>query len=563
MDEYLNAIDGVLEQHGEPSRPRNISNRPSAKNIYQQRKQYAQALSKPESNFHHRVEHLSTCDLGNGLKNVDDCLKHLWMLDAEGKVWGQELILQVQNGELLLTDLESRDSLETVSLENIESCNSVMGRHPYKSILTITVQNQRNTSVLLFQCDEQPANVLHKNLEKALTQWEENHPSKNNMRNKLQNFPVQNDVSEPGYLPQQRAAMESPILSHSSRDSPQDSPILQRRFEPKPISVRPPSHTQSHNSDQMAETERDIEVLNHTLADIEIFADKLNSDKKKKRGKSTIPEAEFTDCFQKIKYSFNLLAKVKDQMYEPSAVELIHMMMNFLPRILSKCPGKNTASDVLSPFLTQKALTLLSSCVTDKERQLWTSLGEGWLRTRADWPNGNMVPSYTPTFYDGWIAPDTVPRSQPEIQQNSLTPPTNRHFQPVHMKVLYDFEARNDRELSVKKGDSVKVLDQSRQWWMVENAQERTGFVPNNIMESTNNDQVSVHFSSLHPGSKPQEVTAWLQDKGFSRITVRCLGVLSGDQLLNLTREDIKGVCPEEGGRVFNQLTEIRASLGM
>lgn len=53
-------------------------------------------------------QHLLTCELENNLKYVEDCLKRLHLLKAEGKVWGQEMILQVQNGELVLTDLESR-----------------------------------------------------------------------------------------------------------------------------------------------------------------------------------------------------------------------------------------------------------------------------------------------------------------------------------------------------------------------------------------------------------------------------------------------------------------------
>ncbi|XP_063811105.1 epidermal growth factor receptor kinase substrate 8-like isoform X2 [Pseudophryne corroboree] len=256
------------------------------------------------------------------------------------------------------------------------------------------------------------------------------------------------------------------------------------------------------------------------------------------------------------------MGKLKDEMYQPSAVELVHMMLSLLPKILSKCPWKNTSSTVVSPFLTQKAILLLNSCVTDKERQLWESLGEAWLRTRDDWPNGKMVPPYTPLFSNGWIPQEIVPSSgQPEIERNSQTPSSNRQLSPLQMKVLYDFEARNDRELSVRKGENVKVLDQSRQWWMVESDQEQQGFIPNNILEISTNDQVSVDFSLLQPSSKPEEVTAWLRDKGFSRITVRCLGVLRGEQLLCLTREEIMAVCPEECGQVFSQLSEVRASL--
>ncbi|MEE6492164.1 hypothetical protein FKM82_016495 [Ascaphus truei] len=283
-------------------------------------------------------------------------------------------------------------------------------------------------------------------------------------------------------------------------------------------------------------------------------------------GKSVVPESEFIDCLQKIKYSFNILGKVKDDMQQPSAPDLIHILMTTVPTVLSQCPRKNVAPTVVSPLLTQKALTLLSSCVTEKERNLWQSLGDAWQRTRADWPNGKNVPPYIPEFSDGWIPskiPDEMPprEDQAQFPPEEQTPPINRRSQMLIMRVLHDFEARNSRELSVKKGDSVEVLDQSRQWWMVQNYRQERGFIPSNILESGEEAQVPVHSLSLQPSSRPEEVTAWLQEKDFSTITVRCLGVLRGSQLLGLSREELKAVCPEEGGRVYTQLNEVRAAL--
>ncbi|KAM4045031.1 epidermal growth factor receptor kinase substrate 8-like protein 3 isoform 1-T2 [Anomaloglossus baeobatrachus] len=555
MDQdYLNAIDGVLAQHAESTQPINIGSRPSAKSIYDQRRKYAQSLSNVVVDFHHRVEHLLTCELDNRLRNVQDCLKHLSLLHAEGKIWGQEMILQVHNEELILADLESRESLENIPLQNIENCRAVSGSHPYNSLFVITVRNRRNTNILLFQSDEHPANTLQRKLEKVLSQWKEDQQSRDNTRVRPQSIRTQNEYNERSYSPQPIPSLDSPRLGRSGIQNPQDSPASQQRDEPPAVRFQPPSIPT-----QKSDTGRDIEVLNHVLTDIEIFVGKLNIDKKKKKEKS-VPESEFIACFQKIKYGFNLLAKVQNQMSQPTAPDLVHILMDVLPKIVSKCPGKNTVSSVLTPFLTQKAILLLSACVTDKERKLWDSLGDAWQRTREDWPNGKNVPAYTPIFSDGWIPPAaTLSNDQLEIQQSNRTPPTNRHFQPIQMKAAYDFEARNERELSVLKGESLKVLDQSRQWWMVENAHEQRGFVPSNILENTaNNQHVRIRPETLRHNSTPEEVADWLQDKGFSRITIRCLGVLRGDQLLDLSRADLKAVCPEEGGRVYSQLSEIR-----
>ncbi|XP_018422489.1 PREDICTED: epidermal growth factor receptor kinase substrate 8-like protein 3 [Nanorana parkeri] len=610
MDEFLNAIDGVLAQHGEPFS--NYASRPSAKNIYEQRKQYAKTVSNDTNNFQHRVEHLLTCELGNDIRYVEDCLKRLQILNSEGKVWGQDMILKVQNGEVVLSDLESRDSLENIPLQYIENCRSKMGHSSYNSILAVTVQNKGKSSIMLFQCEEQPkpdgtyrmtadyrglnreAPPLKSALpdmisitEKIAKEAGEYH-AVIDLANAFFSIPIEPECQDQfafvwyirqyiftvlpqgylhspticyGLIAQDLSTLKLKVaMFHYSDDimisgTGGYSPISQRKFEPGSVTFQPPFHTQSPGN-QAEDIKRDIEVLNHVLGDIEIFVGNLDLYKKKKKGKTAIPESDFLDCLQKIKYAFNLLAKVQDHMFQPTAADLVHMLFNILPKILSNCPRKDMSSSVLSPFPTQKALLLLSSCVSDKERKLWENLGDAWLRTRADWPNAKMIPPYTPVFSDGWILPDI--NTVNEQPQHSGTPERHRNFQQTPIKVLYDFEARNQRELSVRKGDRVKVLDQSRQWWMVENVQGQRGFIPNNILESTDNGQLPGQIpTSIKPHSTPGEVTAWLQNKGFSRITVKCLGILTGNQLLELSRQDLKAVCPEEGGRVFTQLNDI------
>ncbi|XP_053562754.1 epidermal growth factor receptor kinase substrate 8-like protein 3 [Bombina bombina] len=547
-------MDGLTSQNEGFTRVSSMS-RPSARSIYEQRKQYVQSLNKERSTFHHRVEHLLTCELNNELRTVEDCLAKLRTLDAEGRVWGQELILQVNDGELLLNDLETQESLEKMSLHDVVTCRSILGKPPYNSLLTIMVQSYINSSVLLFQCNEQPADVIHGNMEKVLKTFKANKESKNNLRNNLENVLTHNPITaqQPSFF----KGWESPNLE---RGSITDSPYQQRKFEPEPPLAFQPSTSTDFTTNQMTEMERDIEVLNHVLRDIELFVGTLGPDKKKKkRGKSAIPELECIDCLQKIKYSFNLMAKVQDHIQEPKAKDLIHIMMTTLPKVLSNSPRKDIAFSVVSPFLTQKALTMLSYYVTEEERRVWESLGDAWMRTRADWPNGKNLPSYIPIFSDGWIPPEISSNSYPvQIPNGAQTPATNRRSQTLILRVLYDFEARNSRELSVKKGDNVEVLDQSRQWWMVKNSEGDRGFIPSNILESVDDGQAPVRALSLQPGSRPEEVTTWLQQKGFSNITVRCLGVLRGDQLLDLSLKDLKEVCPEEGGRVYKQLHPVQ-----
>ncbi|XP_043957670.1 epidermal growth factor receptor kinase substrate 8-like protein 1 isoform X1 [Gambusia affinis] len=55
--------------------------------------------------------------------------------------------------------------------------------------------------------------------------------------------------------------------------------------------------------------------------------------------------------------------------------------------------------------------------------------------------------------------------------------------------------------------------------------------------------------------SPPEEVAEWLRGKGFSDPTVQCLSVLTGAQLFSLNKEELRAVLPDEGVRVYSQLT--------
>ncbi|XP_071782882.2 epidermal growth factor receptor kinase substrate 8-like protein 1 isoform X2 [Centroberyx gerrardi] len=61
--------------------------------------------------------------------------------------------------------------------------------------------------------------------------------------------------------------------------------------------------------------------------------------------------------------------------------------------------------------------------------------------------------------------------------------------------------------------------------------------------------------------SPPEEVADWLRGKGFSEPTVSCLGVLTGAQLFSLNKEELRAVIPDEGARVYSQLTVQKALL--
>uniref|UniRef100_A0A8D0DYJ7 PTB domain-containing protein n=1 Tax=Salvator merianae TaxID=96440 RepID=A0A8D0DYJ7_SALMN len=124
--------------------------------IADQRKQYTESALKNQHELQHRVEHLLTGNVdGKEISNVEDCIKCLKMMDAQDQVWGQDMLLQVKNHKLLLTDIESQE-LDSYPLERIQECSYVLDSGIYNSILAITVKqmNPPRISIMLFQCEE-------------------------------------------------------------------------------------------------------------------------------------------------------------------------------------------------------------------------------------------------------------------------------------------------------------------------------------------------------------------------------------------------------------------------
>lgn len=53
----------------------------------------------------------------------------------------------------------------------------------------------------------------------------------------------------------------------------------------------------------------------------------------------------------------------------------------------------------------------------------------------------------------------------------------------VYVIAKYDYEAQDDNELHIKKNERLILLDDSKQWWKVENTSHQSGFVPSNFVK--------------------------------------------------------------------------------
>uniref|UniRef100_A0A452IPV5 SH3 domain-containing protein n=1 Tax=Gopherus agassizii TaxID=38772 RepID=A0A452IPV5_9SAUR len=526
------------------------------------------------------------------------------MMDAQGRVWGQDMILQVRDHELLLSDIETKEELESFPLESVQACAAVLNCCVYNSILAITVreQSQHGSSILLFQCEQLGAELMKANLEKAVKEWKGERESQDVLRSSLETMLSQQSRrsfhSNPPHTSQDRwAGLPEPVpfipptpRGWQSQDQvPQNPPASMDYAPDQPQPPKPRDEWTDPGLQAMQDFDKDTEILNHVLSDIELFVGKLKetsrslsikkkSKKKDKERRVLPPEPEYETCFQKIKYALNLLGKLKPKLQQqpPSAPELVRIMFSTLSFILSNCPWPNLASSIVSPLLTEAAIDLLDESLEKKDRDTWKSLGKAWDTMRTEYPGGQFIPPYIPIFSDGWVPPLPTQREntthlerQPLGSQNHATPraPSSP---PQRMQAMYEFQARNNKELTVMKGELLEILDQRKKWWLARNSAGERGYIPNNIVGPVDQEPAENsmnHVPSGSPGlqqhSTPAEVTAWLRDMGFSKITVKCLGVLNGKQLLGMSQKEMKTVCPEEGRRVFFKLSAVKSSLGI
>uniref|UniRef100_A0A3Q3FR70 EPS8 signaling adaptor L1b n=1 Tax=Labrus bergylta TaxID=56723 RepID=A0A3Q3FR70_9LABR len=427
------------------------------------------------------------------------------------------------------------------------------------------------------------------------------------------------------------------------------------------------------------QAEREVGILNHCFDDIENFMGRLQqtaeaatvlSQRKKKKKKSKKqtaeedlltakarppPEEEFIHIFQKFKYCFSLLARLKSTITNPSSEELVHHVFKPLDMMVKTTGGPGLGASVSSPALTSSAVSLLQDTLSEGERQLWTSLGPNWTLPRSQL-RGPVAP-YSPVFLDGWkpealradgqVWEDPVESQHKHedlrVKQERLSSFPYRDGLPTDPERIYsctyDFIARNSSELSVQQGETVEVVESSKRWWKVRNRFNQVGFIPFNILEPIahiDSPVINKHpitltpvppsppalhlaptHSPQHPRSllpynqhtsaaedsenkvmlvndellqrltngksnlnkplhiprsaetsvpldyhsPPDEVAQWLRGKGFSEPTVTCLGVLTGAQLFSLNKEELRAVIPDEGARVYSQLTVQKALL--
>uniref|UniRef100_A0A3Q3WFW5 Epidermal growth factor receptor kinase substrate 8-like protein 1 n=1 Tax=Mola mola TaxID=94237 RepID=A0A3Q3WFW5_MOLML len=406
----------------------------------EQRKHFTKtSINSLTDTSQYHVEHLAT-RVGHrkdGMITVDDGVRRLRLLEAKGKVWTQEMLLQVEEKSVSLIDLENKNELENFPISTIQHCQAVMNACSYDSILALVCKEsgQNKPDLHLFQCDHIKANLIHADIESGMTDAKggkaKKRPEALRMILKSDGIippPPTAPAPEPP-VPANQVDMKSRVAAWSAWTSEQQDyekmQQLQEEYGPVEMTA--------------ARVDRDVQILNHILDDIEFFATKvqkaaeasseLSKRKKTKKSKKkgpgegvltlrskSPPDEEFIDCLQKFKHAFNQLGKLKDHIHNPSAIELLHFLFTPLRMVIQASGSVDLARSVVVPLLTRDAIDFLHAFGTAEERHLWVTLGDGWTKCRLEWPKDRYFPPCPLKFRDGW-EPPMMPSREQELTQ--------------------------------------------------------------------------------------------------------------------------------------------------
>ncbi|KAE8607209.1 hypothetical protein XENTR_v10011081 [Xenopus tropicalis] len=437
-----------MSQSGSVSKQGSINGgRMSAKDLFEQRKKYSNSNVIMQETSQYNVEHLATfvMDKSDSLGTVDDAIKRLFQLETKDKIWAQEMILQVTNNNIRLLDSVTQEELENFPLPIVQHCQNLSGPHRYPHVVLLVCQDadQPKPDIHFFNC-EMEAEVIHADIESALADIKQSKKIRpQTLKINQEKIKQRDSILPPATAPKpprdnRNRVMNPPQPNDIEHD--RRSNVSQEPEEPREVLAQ--------------KIEKDTQVLNCTLDDIEFFVAKLqkaaeafkqlNQRKKGKKNKkkghaegmltlrSKPPtEFEFVDCYQKIKLAINLLAKLKKHIQNPSSAELIHFLFGPLELIIQSSGGPELGRSILAPLLSRDATDFLRGHLTPKEMAIWEVLGDRWTKCRAEWPREPPIPLYIPKFNNGWIPPVEIfqgapweteahpPEPKPRIQEEA------------------------------------------------------------------------------------------------------------------------------------------------
>ncbi|XP_016118680.1 epidermal growth factor receptor kinase substrate 8-like protein 2, partial [Sinocyclocheilus grahami] len=172
------------------------------------------------------------------------------------------------------------------------------------------------------------------------------------------------------------------------------------------------------------------------------------------------------------------IASLQGKINNPSAAELVHCLFSILDLVVFHC-NEDLPPSIVAPLFEPECVIFLSEEATPEEDHLWQSLGDAWNIPSTKWPeDDDDIPTFTPLFDDGW-EPPAIRNPEPSVtntnantskreparvpvtrqMSNRLPPEPEDSLEelPVSfMRAVFDFTARNPRELSICKGEQLQ-----------------------------------------------------------------------------------------------------------
>ncbi|KAA0705059.1 Epidermal growth factor receptor kinase substrate 8-like protein 1 [Triplophysa tibetana] len=429
------------------------------------------------------LQRLVKFSLGDeGVDTVEEALPQVHDLLDHYQMSSVEVILEIRADRVSLRDRNNQD-LETFALSSLLRCDCVYSaslRHPSLLLLVCQSSTQKRPSVYLFSCTTFSAERIRDDIKQVVSH-----------RKIRENRFVESSMDISGVPSPPYSQAPNPPSNHPPPPYP---------------GIRANGMVNGQPDKSFLKAQVEVDLLNHCFDDMEVFMGKLQQSaeaqmilnqrsKKKKRSqkksadedlltaKAKPPfEKEFIDTFQKFKYSFSLLARLKSSISNPTSYELLHHVFKPL--------------DMVS-----------NNNLTTQEQELWTLLGPNWTQHRS--ALRSPVAPYTPTFLDGWRPPGSdvagwvdpveiqhkqdaelskVEVTNINLSNNKTTQQYTRHnvmstVNERSYRCSYDFVARNSSELSVLQGETLEVIEASKRWWKCRNKFNEVGFVPFNLLE--------------------------------------------------------------------------------
>ncbi|XP_065776879.1 epidermal growth factor receptor kinase substrate 8-like protein 1 isoform X1 [Muntiacus reevesi] len=261
----------------------------SAKSIYEQRKRYStEVMSDVSTNA---VNHLVTFCLGeDAIHTVEDASQKLALMDSQGRIWAQDMLLSVSPSHVTLLDPLSKEELECYPVSAIVRCDTVRPPGQRRPLLLLVCQEPERAQpdVHFFQGRCVGVESIQEEIQRALHNYRSGCGERRAAALRATSVEPQqhpSPIAEAAPLPHRptfRAAIHT-VQPAAGRGRPQAEPIPEAEETRRPgreevcLSSDPASPDLGPRGPDLAslQAERDVDILNHVFDDVEKFISKL------------------------------------------------------------------------------------------------------------------------------------------------------------------------------------------------------------------------------------------------------------------------------------------------